>query len=127
MVLYVALAIFRGVPGEWLNDPKALRAALNAAVEAGPFSHYETTMVQFTPQGVTGCAIVGESHLAVHSWPEEGRLFLDVASCSTPSSVENAVHAVLGAMPEGEIAVVDYRTVRASPASAAPTSSSASS
>ena len=80
MRLHVALAIFEEVPRGFLDDPVLLRAALHSAVTHGKFTPYETVVVKFTPQGVTACAVVGESHLALHSWPEEGRLFLDIAS-----------------------------------------------
>src|SRR6187549_2702137 len=103
MRLHVALAIFEGVPRGFLDDPVLLRAALHSAVTHGKFTPYETVVVKFTPQGVTACAVVGESHLALHSWPEEGRLFLDVASCSTRESVLAAIEAIGRAMPEGSM------------------------
>ncbi len=43
---------------------------------------------------ITACAVVGESHVALYSWPESGRLFVDVASCSTLESVRRAVAAI---------------------------------
>jgi S-adenosylmethionine decarboxylase len=111
MKLFVALAIFEGCPRRWLDDGNALRAALEAAIEAGPFTPYQTVVQPFQPQGVTACAVVGESHLALHSWPEEGRLFVDVASCSTLESVRRAIEAIGRAMPEGRLAVLDERVI----------------
>lgn len=84
---------------------------LEAAVAAGPFTHMETVVVSFTPAGVTGCAVVGESHIAVHTWPEEGRLFLDVASCSTRESTRRALDAVVRALPEGRLELLEERSL----------------
>jgi S-adenosylmethionine decarboxylase len=111
--LYVGLAIFEGCPAGWLDDPEALQSALLAAVSAGPFTLHETVVVRFTPQGVTACAVVGESHLALHSWPEEGRLFFDVASCSTRESVERALDAIEHALPEGKRSLGEVRVLDA--------------
>lgn len=94
MRMYVGLAIFEGVALAALDDEATMRATLERAVEAGNFTLYDLRSVRFTPQGVTAAAIVGESHLALHSWPEEGRLFVDVASCSNEASVRAAIDAV---------------------------------
>ena len=93
MRMFVGLALFDGIPSGWLDDATSLRGALEAAVRAGRFTTLSISVVPFSPQGVTACAVVGESHLALHSWPEEGRLFVDVASCSTLESVREAIDA----------------------------------
>lgn len=111
MKIFVALAIFEGCPAAWLNDVGSLRAALDAAIVAGGFSLLEVVARPFAPHGVTACAIVGESHLALHSWPEEGRLFVDVASCSSQQSVRSALNAITSALPEGRLAVLDERVL----------------
>jgi S-adenosylmethionine decarboxylase len=116
--MFVALALFEGCPPGFLDSPAALRAALDAAVAAGPFTCLQTVVVPFSPQGITACAVVGESHLALHSWPEEGKLFVDVASCSTLESVRRAVQAVASALPEGRLATLDERIVDGSGARA---------
>lgn len=119
MRMFVALAIFEGCPHRWLNSPDALRSSLDAAVKAGSFTCLGTLVVPFSPQGITACAVVSESHLALHSWPEEGRLFVDIASCSTRESVLAAVDAIGRAMPEGRLATLDERVIEPGHARAA--------
>jgi S-adenosylmethionine decarboxylase len=111
MRLYVALAIFEWVPREFLDDADALRAALLSAVERGGFTLHQEVVVKFQPQGVTACAVVGESHLALHTWPEEGRMFFDVATCGERSGVRGAIDAMLAALPAGRLAVLDERVI----------------
>lgn len=111
MRMFVALAIFEGVPRAFLDDPGALRAALDAAVARGGFTPFESVVVKFQPQGVTACAVVGESHLALHTWPEEGRLFFDVASCGPQEGTRAAIDAILAALPAGRLAVLDEREI----------------
>ena len=37
---------------------------------------------QFDGGGVTGCVVLAESHLAIHTWPELGSVTLDVYVCN---------------------------------------------
>ncbi|MFC2010983.1 adenosylmethionine decarboxylase [Chloroflexota bacterium] len=36
---------------------------------------------QFQPEGVTGMILIRESHIAIHTWPEEGYVAADVFTC----------------------------------------------
>lgn len=114
MKLFVLLAIFEDCPAAYLNDPIALRAALDLAVARGPFTGLGTLVVPFSPQGVTACAVVGESHIALHTWPEEGRLFVDIASCSTLESATRALDAIRESLPTGNLVLFEERILDAS-------------
>jgi S-adenosylmethionine decarboxylase len=114
--LFVGLAIVEGIDGAVLDDASAMRACLEAGVVAGGFTLHELRVVKFDPVGVTAAAIVGESHLALHTWPEEGRMFVDVASCSTEASVEAAIDALVAALPGARIAERELRVLGASAA-----------
>lgn len=109
MKIFVALAIFEGCDAAWLDSAGAMQRALEAAIVAGRFTRLDVVARPFAPHGVTACAIVGESHLTLHSWPEDGRLFVDIASCSSRESVARALDALLAAMPSGRLAVLDER------------------
>ncbi len=37
---------------------------------------------QFEPQGVTGTVLLAESHMAIHTWPEEKFVTVDVYVCN---------------------------------------------
>ena len=111
MRLFISLAVWEGCPRPWLDDPEALRVVLEGAVRAGRFTTLQLVVQRFQPQGVTACAVVAESHLALHSWPEEGRLFLDVASCSTRESTQRAVEAITASLPSGRLEILDERVI----------------
>lgn len=36
----------------------------------------------FTPHGYTKLWLLGESHLAIHTFPEEGKTYLELSSCN---------------------------------------------
>ena len=99
MRMTVGLAVFEGIAREVLDDEASVRAAIQRAVTAGGFDLRDLRVVRFEPQGVTGAAIVGESHLTIHTWPEEGRAFVDVASCGDPEGVDRALDAFEKSLP----------------------------
>ena len=35
----------------------------------------------FSPHGLTGVAVITESHISIHTWPEHGYVAIDVFSC----------------------------------------------
>ena len=108
MKLYVSLAVLEGGAAPRLDDESAVRGALERAVEAGGFSLHGIIVSRFDPQGVTGTAVVGESHLSIHTWPEEGRAFVDIASCSNRAQVHRALDAIAGHLG-AHVTVLDER------------------
>jgi S-adenosylmethionine decarboxylase len=111
MKIFVALAVLEACPRAWLDDAAAVKGALERAVAAGRFTLLDLVARPFSPHGVTACAVVGESHLALHTWPEEGRMFVDIASCSSQESVRRALDAILASVPEGRLALLQERTL----------------
>lgn len=76
------LADLSGVAAALLADSKRLEALLrDAAVAAGAtilHSHFHT----FGPgQGVTGVVLLAESHISVHTWPEQCFAAADIFMC----------------------------------------------
>ena len=49
---------------------------------------------KFEPQGVTGVALLSESHLSFHSWPEYGYASIDAFTCGDHTDPEAACHSL---------------------------------
>ena len=52
----------------------------NAAISSGA-TVIQTISKKFEPQGVTVICLLAESHISIHSWPEDGRAAVDVYTC----------------------------------------------
>jgi S-adenosylmethionine decarboxylase len=78
-----------------LDDEDFVRSALsNAALRAGAtllnlISHH------FQPHGVTGLALLAESHISFHSWPESGYAAVDVFTCGDHTMPEGACRVLV--------------------------------
>jgi spermidine synthase len=79
-----------------LSDSKYTERALLRAVEAGQATLVKTVVHQFTPHGVSGVAVLAESHLSVHTWPELGYAAIDYFTCGEHVDTE----AILGSLRE---------------------------
>jgi S-adenosylmethionine decarboxylase len=58
----------------------ALQTRVNAAVASGA-TVVQTISKKFDPQGVTVICLLSESHISIHTWPEEGKAAVDVYTC----------------------------------------------
>lgn len=65
-----------------LNDLAAAERTLRRAVAAMGATLLDIKLHQFSPQGgVSGVAILAESHMSIHTWPETGFAAVDIFLC----------------------------------------------
>jgi S-adenosylmethionine decarboxylase len=65
-----------------LDDLEAVEAALRRAVDAAGATLLHLHLHHFTPNGgVSGVAVLAESHISIHTWPERGYAALDAFMC----------------------------------------------
>jgi S-adenosylmethionine decarboxylase len=70
-------------PGSPVSDITELTAAATGAVRAGGGTVLDSSHVIFPNGAVTLVLILAESHLAIHTWPEENLIAVDLFSCGT--------------------------------------------
>ena len=94
-----------------LDEQPRVEAALRAAVKASGATLLGLHLHRFAPQGVTGVAILAESHITVHTWPELGFGAFDAFMCgdADPWAVVNVLarafeteHVAVRALDRGE-------------------------
>ena len=67
---------------ERLDDIAHIDATLRRCVEAAGATLLHIHLHHFTPNGgVSGVAVLAESHISIHSWPEADYAALDVFMC----------------------------------------------
>lgn len=74
-----------------VNDPEAIRRGLHRAVARAGTTALNIHVHTFNPHGVSGMAMIAESHIAVHTWPEMGYVALDVFTCGSKAMPEAAI------------------------------------
>lgn len=88
----------QGCDPEGLNDVDFLRQGLRNAATAGGLHVVALDMHAFAPHGVTGVALLSESHISIHTWPELRYAAVDIFSCGgNPHGAMIALREHLGA------------------------------
>ncbi len=78
-----------------LDDEAFLRTAITTAAKRAGATLLNLITHRFEPQGVTGLALLAESHISIHTWPESGYAAVDVFTCGDHTMPERACQ-VLG-------------------------------
>lgn len=85
-----------------MTDPATLRALCIEAVQAvglmpvGELFHrFEALPGSSEQSGVTGVVLLAESHLAVHTWPEQSGVTIDAYVCNMSQDNSAKAHALM--------------------------------
>ncbi len=69
---------------EYLDDLGVIELAIRRAIKAAGARLLHLHLHEFAPSGgVSGVAVLAESHLSIHTWPERGYAAVDVFMCGS--------------------------------------------
>ena len=87
---------------EKLNDESFLRCTLNRAAKLANATVLNLISNKFEPQGVTGIALLAESHISIHTWPEAKYSAVDIFTCGQNMMPELASQYLIEALKAEE-------------------------
>ena len=70
----------RGCPKELLDDEENIRLSLHVAAASAKSELLNISAHKFDPQGVTGLAMLADSHISIHTWPEKNLAMCDICA-----------------------------------------------
>lgn len=92
-----------------LDDMETVRAALIDAAEASGARLLDLSLHGFgTGSGITGVALLAESHISIHSWPEHGYAAIDIFVCG-PCDPHRVLPVLRAAFEPARIDVTEQR------------------
>jgi S-adenosylmethionine decarboxylase len=90
---------------EYLDDRGVIELAIRRAVKAAGATLLHLHLHEFAPSGgVSGVAVLAESHLSIHTWPERGYAAVDVFMCGS-AEPHRVVPILQYAFKAGRIAI----------------------
>ena len=68
----------------WINeiDPAKLKNTFSELLGLSGFDILNFQEYYFDPIGWTGLWLLGESHLAIHTFPEDSKSYIELSSCN---------------------------------------------
>ena len=91
-----------GCDYEKLNDESFLRCSLNRAAKLAKATVLNLISNKFEPQGVTAIALLAESHISIHTWPESNYSAVDIFTCGQNMMPEVASHYLIESLSAKE-------------------------
>jgi S-adenosylmethionine decarboxylase len=92
-----------------LSNPALVESALSASAEvAGAILLKMDLHVFSSTGGITGVAILAESHISIHTWPEHGYAALDLFMCGD-AMPHRAIPIIRSAFSPSRITMVEQK------------------
>ncbi|MFM1799033.1 MAG: S-adenosylmethionine decarboxylase proenzyme [Cyanobacteriota bacterium] len=92
-----------------LDDESFLRTTITSAAQRAGATLLQLITHRFDPQGVTGLALLAESHISIHTWPESGYAAVDVFTCGDHTMPERACHVLQAALGASHHKLTSFR------------------
>lgn len=88
-------------PAKLLDDTCYIQQMLREAAQQAKSTLLGEVAHQFEPHGVTALALLAESHISIHTWPETGYVAVDVFTCGNHAQPEAACTFLIEAFQAG--------------------------
>ena len=79
------------------NSTSTIRQALSDACKSGNLDLDKVVIHQFSPHGVSGMAVIAESHIAIHTWPEYSFAAVDIYSSDDGADIGRVAEVIKSA------------------------------
>lgn len=73
--------------GDFSSPVATWHAFLEAVNRLPGITVLATCWHQFPGGGLSGVVVIGESHAAIHTWPEHDRAWVELATCGDPAAL----------------------------------------
>ncbi len=92
----------RGCPESVLDSEICVRETIAEASRRSMSTMLNLTSHKFEPVGVTAVALLAESHISIHTWPELGYAAVDIFTCGETARPREACEFIVEKLQAGD-------------------------
>ncbi len=74
-----------------IDDPEGAESVVRQTVDVMGATLLDLRVHVFKPHGFTAVAVLAESHIAIHTWPERDHVAIDAFTCGRSMSAEEGI------------------------------------
>jgi S-adenosylmethionine decarboxylase len=89
------------------NSASVIRKAIENACRSGNLVLDRVFIHQFSPHGVSGVAVIAESHITIHTWPEYSFAAVDIYSGKDDADIHKVAAVIKSAFSPCQINEVE--------------------
>ncbi len=78
-----------------LDNVRSVKLSLQKAIRQTRLTPLHSYFHSFRPCGVTGVILLKESHLSIHTWPEDGYAAIDLFTCGSKKEALRACRSLI--------------------------------
>jgi S-adenosylmethionine decarboxylase len=105
------IATFRTTDTTSLKAFDAFQQLINQLIAAHELQKLGEVYHNFQPEGYTGVVCLSESHLSVHTWPEHGRVNVDIYLSNYLRNNDGTVQAIYQALQQHFRAEIEHEQI----------------
>jgi S-adenosylmethionine decarboxylase len=96
------VADLHGISPAVINDDALIMRSLESGIRRAGATICGTQVKNFAPNGFTALYLLSESHVSVHTYPDELSLFFDAFTCGSKCRPELIISELVAALGECE-------------------------
>jgi S-adenosylmethionine decarboxylase len=89
--VHIILDLYECSDSSILDSPEKIKEILLKSLEKTKATLIDIKIHKFSPFGVSGFALISESHISIHTWPENKYAGVDIYTCGEKTFPENAI------------------------------------
>jgi len=98
---------FWGAKG--LNSIKIIKKALTQAVDTSGATLLKIELHKFSPQGISGIALIAESHISIHTCPQYQYAAIDIFTCGDKVDPYQAISSLKSTLKPKDIQLLEVK------------------
>lgn len=106
---HLLLELFDCSADALLSNLEKVKGALLEAARRAQATIVDTVFHEFNPCGISGVVIIAESHISIHTWPEQRYAAVDIFSCSDTMQPEAAASYLIEVFGAERASVVEMQ------------------